>query len=294
MTRSTPADSAEPARRSKGGTPAQAADSGFAGPGGGAPAGAHTGALSRTLHEELIPRLARAHRQALAQIRPEDVVSFTDDLLRGDEPALLARLAHLARLGFAPQTLCMELLAPAARRLGKLWDDDRCDFTAVTIGTGQLQRLLRSLAAGQWPGEKLPGAGLHLLLSQPPHEQHSLGLLMVAQFFEAAGWAVSGGVGEHLRPAAEVVRDTHVDVVGFSVGSEVMLPWLREQIAAVRLASRNPDVLVMVGGPVLHLHPEWLPQLGADLCPQQVHDAPVMAALGVREALLRRLPQTSA
>ncbi len=289
MTRPTPNDSAEPVRRSPGGHSAPASD----GPGVAGPAGAHTGALSRTLHEELIPRLARAHRQALAQIRPEDVVSFTDDLLRGDEPALLARVAHLARLGFAPQTLCMELLAPAARRLGKLWDDDRCDFTAVTIGTGQLQRLLRSLTAGQWPAEKATGTGLHLLLSQPPHEQHSLGLLMVAQFFEAAGWTVSGGVGEHQRPAAELVRDTPVDVVGFSVGSEVMLPWLREQIAAVRLGSCNPDILVMVGGPVLHLHPEWMASLGADLCPQQVHDAPVLAAQGVREALLRRLPQTS-
>ncbi len=254
----------------------------------GAPSGDRADTIARTLRDELIPRLARAHREALSQIRPEDVVSFTDELLRGDEAVLVARLANLHRLGFTPQALCMELLAPAARRLGRLWDDDRCDFTAVTIGTGQLQRLLRTLAAGQWPGDERPGAGLRILLAQAPHEQHSLGLSMVSQFFEAAGWAVTGGVGEALAAPAEVLRAQPFDVVGFSVGGETALGWLREQIAAARAHSLNPALVVMVGGPLFNVHPEWVSEVGADLCPVQVHEAPVLAATRVREAMARQ------
>lgn len=252
-----------------------------AGPGAAVQSG-RADALARTLRDELIPRLARAHREALSHIRPEDVVAFTDELLHGDEAVLLARLNHLHRLGFSPQALCMELLAPAARRLGRLWDDDHCDFTAVTIGTGLLQRLLRSLAAGQWPGETLPGAGLRILLAQAPHEQHSLGLSMVSQFFEAAGWQVSGGVGDASATPSELVGAESYDVIGFSIGSDMALGWLREQIGAVRARSRNPALLVMVGGPLFHVHPEWVAEVGADLCPVQVHDAPVLAARAVQ------------
>lgn len=256
------------------------------GPGGAAPSGrADTLALARTLRDELIPRLARAHREALSHIRPEDVVAFTGELLRGDEAVLLARLNNLHRLGFSPQTLCMELLGPAARRLGRLWDDDLCDFTAVTIGTGLLQRLLRSLAVGQWPGESLPGTGLRILLAQAPHEQHSLGLSMVSQFFEAAGWQVRGGIGEAPDAPSALVAAESFDVAGFSVGSDMALSWLREQIAAVRARSLNPALVVMVGGPLFHVHPEWVSEVGADLCPVQVHEAPVLAAERVRQAV---------
>jgi MerR family transcriptional regulator, light-induced transcriptional regulator len=62
------------------------------------------------------------------------------------------------------------------------------------------------------------------------------------------------------------------------------LGWLREQVAAVRARSRNPALVVMVGGPLFHVHPEWVAEVGADLCPVQVHDAPVQAAERVRQA----------
>jgi len=69
------------------------------------------------------------------------------------------------------------------------------------------------------------------------------------------------------------------DVVGFSVGSETRLSWLREKIAAVRLSSRNPAVVVMVGGPLFHLHPSWVHQLGADGSASEAKDAPALAEL---------------
>ena len=35
----------------------------------------------------------------------------------------------------------------SARVLGELWEDDRCDFTDVTVGVGRLQQLLRECRA---------------------------------------------------------------------------------------------------------------------------------------------------
>jgi MerR family transcriptional regulator, light-induced transcriptional regulator len=58
-------------------------------------------------------------------------------------------------------------------------------------------------------------------------------------------------------------------------------------VQAVRLASVNPHVLVMVGGPLFALHPHWADDVGADLCPAGGHEAPLLAARLVLTAAQR-------
>ncbi|MFY7914833.1 MAG: hypothetical protein ACOVPA_09210, partial [Rubrivivax sp.] len=73
------------------------------------------------------------------------------------------------------------------------------------------------------------------------------------------------------------VRSEWFDVAGLSVGSELKLPWLRERIAAMRQYSCNPELLVMVGGPLFSADPSKVQLVGADLttdagsAPQMAH-----------------------
>jgi methanogenic corrinoid protein MtbC1 len=250
------------------------------------PQAGQTGTLVRTLQQELIPRLARAHRSTLAQLTEQDVEAFTAELLEGADAVLQARVDSLRKKGFSNDVLCLDLLAPAARRLGSLWDDDRCDFTSVTIGVGRLQRLMRligagALAAGWVAGGEPPP---EVLLAQPPHEQHSFGLAMVAEFFRGAGWAVASGAGETDTGLVARVRQRHFDVIGLSVGAETQLDWLRRQVPLLRAASRNRRLVVMVGGPLLNHRPDLIQALGADLGLASASEAPGAAERLVREA----------
>ena len=109
------------------------------------------------------------------------------------------------------------------------------------------------------------------------------GLSVVAEFFRRDGWDVVGGVaGTDIDPA-QWVREERFDVVGLSVGSELKLPWLSERIAAVRRASCNPDLVVMVGGPVFSADPANVQRVGADLT-SGADTAPAMA----EEFLMRK------
>jgi len=45
-------------------------------------------------------------------------------------------------VGAASDSLFIELLEPAGRHLGEMWDDDRCNFFDVTVGVARLQELL--------------------------------------------------------------------------------------------------------------------------------------------------------
>lgn len=229
-------------------------------------------ALERALRSEVIPRLVRAHRgprpaetsQAGVGPGPGDADRFLLELL-GDQP--LARYPTVEMLlseGAELDALCLGLFGPAASRLGTLWRDDRCDFTTVTVALGRLHRLMRELSASFDTARARVSRPPRVLLAQPADEQHLFGLAMVAEFLRRDGWDVLGGVGAAVPDAGARVRDEWVDLVGFSIGADERLDWLREAVRRVRAMSCNEQVRIVVGGPVFITHPEWAAEVGAD------------------------------
>lgn len=242
--------------------------------------------LARTLEREVIPRLAASHRAVhpeasndarVPRVEPMEIEAFTAQVVAGDEARLAATVAALRARGASLETVFMSLLAPTARYFGELWTDDRCDFATVTVGLGRLQRLMRELSPAFGTEVAHPPCGRRALLVRAPGEQHSFGLSMVAEFFRRAGWeVVAGGADADVDPISAVHREWF-DVAGFSVGGEARLGWLPGCIAAVRQASRNRSVRVLVGGPVLSVRPDLASQVGADAGAPDGSAAPSLA-----------------
>ena len=67
------------------------------------------------------------------------------------------------------------------------------------------------------------------------------------------------------------MRQTWFDVAGFSIGSEDRVENLAHTIRQMRRASRNPEITVMVGGPLFLSRPGLVAQVGADMTAE---DAP--------------------
>ena len=238
------------------------------------PASRRLACLARALERDVIPRLAAAHRLA---DRPEAcndarsilleataVDAFALKVMTESESRLVERLADLRGRPMSVESILVDLLAPVARRLGELWAEDQCDFTAVTVGLGRLQRLMRELSPAFGAEVGHPPNGRRVLLVRAPGEQHTFGISMVAEFFRRAGWEVVAGGMEADTDPITAVRREWFDVVGFSVGSEARLDWLPGCIAAVRSASCNRGLPILVGGPVFFLKPHLARQVGAD------------------------------
>lgn len=231
--------------------------------------------LSHALERAVIPRLLQAHATVATAELPDlarltgrpisaaDVRELTRRVLLSDDlPAREAIEAFQIR-GIPREILYTDLLTPTARMLGVLWEQDLCNFVDVTVGVGRLQQALRDLSAGL---EVRPPAGedmRRVLLVPAPGEQHTFGLVVVAEFFRGEGWEVIGGPHPQLDPV-DLVRREWVHVVGFSLASETKLDALRGAIAAVRKASLNPQVGVLVGGPIFLVRPGYADEVGAD------------------------------
>jgi MerR family transcriptional regulator, light-induced transcriptional regulator len=224
--------------------------------------------LARTIETEILPRLVQQHRPpepaGSAAVSAAEVQAMVHALVDDSEARVNALVQQLRERGVGVASLYLDLLTPAARELGVLWEEDRVDFATVTVGLGRLQVLLRQLSPDFGSEIEHPRHGRRVLLTQPDSEQHMFGLSMVAEFFRRDGWDVLGGVAGVGIDATAWARRDWFDVVGFSIGSEVSLPWLRDTIAQVRKVSRNRALVVLVGGPIFSLHPQWASDIGAD------------------------------
>ena len=260
--------------------------------------------LLRAIENEIIPRLMLAHRKphecltqpsvATAKVGPEDVTAFSRLVLAPDERLARSCIDLMRTRGISVEAIYVDLLAPVARHLGELWEEDLCDFTDVAMGLGRLQQILRELSGGLAEGGVQSSEGRRILLLPCPGEQHTFGLVMVGEFFRRAGWDVSGGPAEVKLDAASLVQGDRFDVVGLSLAGDTHLAELGQCIRAIRQRSLNPDVVVLVGGPAFLTHPEYLEQVRADAVAVDGRLAPGMADELVARARHSRLGQARA
>lgn len=231
-------------------------------------------ALVRTIELEIIPRLVLARRPgedvaaAVENARRtpaiHEVAEFAGLVLHQDIDAATSFVTSLRTRGVSVESLYLQLLAPTARRLGDLWTADLCDFTEVTLGVGCLQRVLHELAPAFVHESHQHGDDRRTLLIPIPGEQHTFGLVMVCEFFRRAGWVVATDPGMSTHDLVALVRREWFAVVGISLSCANRLDDLATTIRAVRRASRNRRVGVIVGGPVFVEHPEFTALVGAD------------------------------
>ena len=245
--------------------------------------------LAQAIQHEIIPRLMLAHRTPIecdvpptavkVEISSEEIAAFGQFILTRNEEKALGCITRMRDQGAPIEAIYLDLLAPAARYIGELWEEDLCDFTDVTLGLGRLQKMLRDLNAEvEMIRHPVPN-GKSILLVPTPGEQHTFGLAMVAELFRKQGWEVIGGPYDLGDSPQSLVAQRKFDVVGFSLATSINLHNLTDCIADVRKASKNKTVCIMVGGPLFTLHPEYVSTLGADLVTSDANEAPSLVHL---------------
>lgn len=225
--------------------------------------------LVRAIEGEIVPRLMLVHRpQTVAGssdgarlIGPDGVVRFADLVLHGDVQAMKVHVEGLRGVGLSIESVYVDLFIPAARHLGVLWDEDLATFAEVTIALCRLQQLTRLLGSESAdecePNKRVLLAALH-------GEQHTFGLVVVAEFFRRAGWDVTEALDVSTEALSTSVAEDWFDVIGLCASSERRLAGVAAAIAVVRGRSINPSIGVLVGGPAFLEHPEWAARVGAD------------------------------
>ena len=241
--------------------------------------------LRKTILSRVVPRLSEIRKEAegveaapaAAPLTEAQVAAFSDMVLAAAVPGLIKYIDALRGDGLPIEAVMLQLMAPAARRLGDLWIDDRLSFLDVTAGLGRLQGVMRALGPdfdGDVPGQI---HGKKILLAPVSGEQHIFGLSVVAAFFRRAGWDVTFEPRIAFDDLLILVRAERFTTIGLSVASDKFLPHLPSQVEALRRASLNRDVTLLAGGPAFLLDPELHKRVGVDAVASDATEAVQMA-----------------
>lgn len=221
--------------------------------------------LANVIAGEVVPRLMlihqRAHREPDAP-GAADIAEFAQLSMAADNEDLSAYFQRLRDDGHSLDTLFVHFLAPTARYLGELWQQDLCDFCDVTIGVGRLQELLTLFGTADDPD--LVDLDHRALLLTVPGEKHVFGIDMVAKMMRAAGWQVCVSLEQSAPDVATLVSDTWFGIAGITLSSEEHGAGIARTIEGMRRGSRNSGLAIMAGGPAFNANPSLGAQVGAD------------------------------
>ena len=230
--------------------------------------------LMQILESQIIPSLLAANEftepfystdGARTALPTESEISNFAELCTGlDEEAPNLFVQGLMAEGLSSEAIFLHLLAPAARHLGYLWDEDLCDFSKVTIGLLRMQKITLRLGSDFQEKRKSALEGMRALFAPVPGSQHTLGVLMVSEFFRREGWQVWMELGSSEDKLLAAVKKDWFQVIGLSIGTEAHVESLTDTIRSIRAASANRDVKVLIGGPFLALSPNLYKEVGAD------------------------------
>jgi methylmalonyl-CoA mutase cobalamin-binding subunit len=243
--------------------------------------------LRQALVSHVIPQLIDTAVGVYAKktMLPTHSVALGRACVSSDHAAPEAYARSLLAQDFDIESLYLDTIPEAARLFHDWWEIDDIDFIQVTSGIFRLEELVYSLSAEFVMGlqKAKPAASLTALLLRPPASQHSLGLLLLSQYFKRYGWQVYSANQFAEEDMAVAVRSEWVDILGFSVSEDRQVPVLKKTIAQLRKQSGNPHMLVMAGGPLLRMQPNLADLVGADFSCLRADQAHTQALEKVRQ-----------
>lgn len=233
------------------------------------------GKLAQLISSRVIPQLLRLHNneavrdappveQLVKALSPEraDISGLADIVLGSDLEAAVSYVTVMRDRGLSMDTLFIELLEPTARHLGEMWDHDECDFVDVTLGVARLQKLLAAFNNSHTV--RALDSRRAVLMAMTPGDQHFFGVTMVERFLLASGWKVQTETSATAEEIASAAKSRWFAVAGLTAGSTDMMESLAATIRLIRRQSVNPQIGIMVGGPLFTADPALAIEVGAD------------------------------
>lgn len=196
------------------------------------------------------------------------------EAMEGKSDQAITLVKRIFTQGLGLQTIYDDIIGPAQREIGRLWelnrittaDEHRC--TAITqLAVAQLYPRIVSLRKQRRNGRALVAASVG-------GDLHELGLRMVCDQFGAAGWMTTYlGASVPTPGIVSMVSEMRPDLLLLSVSMGMHLRSARDILRAVRANPDTRDLPVLVGGRAFAADPSILSRLEATAYAQDPRSA---------------------
>lgn len=203
---------------------------------------------------------------------PELLAAYLDAVVSGSRARATEVVRDARDAGLDIRGVYLEIFQPALREVGRLWQENRITVADEHLATAITQSLMARLY-----GELFEAAGAPertLIAACVDVERHEVGLRMVCDLLEMAGWDTTYLGSTVPAPAlVDMVAERRPDAVALSVSLEPHLPNLKRAIAEIRARLAGSAPVIMVGGRPFLADPEQGDGVGADIVAMDAAEA---------------------
>lgn len=202
-------------------------------------------------------------------------------LVEGDRPRCEALFNASLDASGDPIATAVHLLQPALYNIGHQWEHQTLTVDQEHLATSIVERLLDEVSP---PPDASPADEGRILLARVPHNQHALGLRIVADAFRRAGWQVRllaqpAGANELLP----LLRAWQPQMLGLTASLPSHLIRLRELVGALRTELGNDLPPVVVGGLAVNQYPGVAARMGVTVVGPDAEQIPALLPVQVNK-----------
>lgn len=200
--------------------------------------------------------------------------SYLLAVLEGDRRRAASVVVDAVRQGMRVRDAYTEVLIPVQRELGRMWHANELSIAEEHFATATTQCVMAQLMSMIEPPQP---TGRTVVTAAVAGNSHDLGVRVIADFFEMAGWrSVCLGADVPGEELVHACRDFRADALALSATLPVHLRQVEHAVALVR-GSLDPSPKIIVGGLAFAAAAELWRDLGADGCAQTADEAVALA-----------------
>jgi len=199
---------------------------------------------------------------------------YLNALLRGERHVASRLILEAVDRGAPIKDLYLHVFQPSQHEIGRLWQMNQISVAREHYCTAATQLIMSQLYPYIFATERICR---RLVATCVGGELHEIGIRMVADFFEMAGWDTYYlGANTPTESVVRTVAEREADVLGVSATITFHVSAVADLIASVR-ASEAGDVKILVGGYPFNVAPDLWRRVGADGCAHDAQEAVELA-----------------
>jgi methanogenic corrinoid protein MtbC1 len=207
---------------------------------------------------------------------PQLAERYLELLLAGNRDRAVELILSKVEDGTSIPEIYLDVFQPAQREIGRLWEVNQITVAQEHYCSAATQ-LIMSILYPRFLGTGSSGPGL--LATCVSGELHEIGIRMVSDFFEMAGWNTYY-LGASTPPGdiIQALTSRQSKVLAISATITYHIPRVIELIEAVRSSPIGKGLLILVGGRPFLISPGLWEKVGADGFAEDARQAVVTAS----------------
>ncbi len=196
---------------------------------------------------------------------------YLDALLAGKRHSASRLILEAIARGVTVEDVYLNVFQPVQREVGRLWQANRISVAMEHYCTAATQLVMSQLYPHIFSTEK---TGRRFVATCVGGDLHEIGLRMVADFLEMAGWDTYYlGADVPAESVVQTLAERSPHVLGVSVTMPYHLDAARALIGAVRVSEPGRAVKILVGGFPFNSVPDLWRDVGADAFARDAREA---------------------